>query len=51
MEGFPDIFSTMMLGKRVYVTPKLLSNLLGMKQRGIKIRMVGDKEYVGVPLD
>lgn len=38
-------------GKKVYVTPKLIANLLGLKLRGLKMRVVGNKEYVEIPLD
>lgn len=51
VEGFKDTFVTMLLGRHVCVTPKLIANLLGMMQRGLKLRVVRDEEYVDISVD
>lgn len=39
------------MGKHVYVTPRLLSNLLEIKLKGIKIRKTGHEKDLINPID
>lgn len=41
----------MLLGRHVYVTPNLIDNLLEMNLKGLKLKAVGDEEYMDIPVD
>lgn len=41
---------TMIMGRHLYVTPKLISNLLGMKYKGPKLRFTRDEDEVVNPM-
>lgn len=50
-KGKGDLFVVVIMGRHLYIIPKLIGNLLGIKYKGVKLRATRDEEEIAIPVD